>query len=130
MVFADEEDRVDQRAVLTVEFENGAHGTISVHSDAPCVREHIHVWDDEGAVYLEGRQWEERELEEIDTDSTTVIPYIDRSKQRNKAEAFIDCIETGEKPPATARDALAVTALTEAAYEAARSGEKIAVELD
>jgi predicted dehydrogenase len=130
MVFADEENRVDQRAVLTVEFENGAHGTISVHSDAPCVREHIHVWDDEGAVYLEGRQWEERELERIDADSTTVIPYIDREEQRDKAEAFIDCIETGEEPPATARDALAVTALTEAAYEAARSGEKVAVELD
>ncbi|WP_435181643.1 Gfo/Idh/MocA family protein [Halorussus sp. AFM4] len=130
MVFADDEGRVDQRAVLTVEFANGAHGTISVHSDAPCVREHIHVWDDEGAVYLEGRQWEERELERIDQDSTTVIPYIDRSKQRDKAEAFIDCIETGEEPPATARDALAVTALTEAAYEAARTGERVAVELD
>ena len=130
MVFADEENRVDQRAVLTVEFENGAHGTISVHSDAPCVREHIHVWDDEGAVYLEGRQWEERELERIDTDSTTVIPYIDREEQRDKAEAFIDCIETGEEPPATARDALAVTALTEAAYEAARSGEKVEVALE
>jgi predicted dehydrogenase len=130
MVFADDENRVDERAVLTVEFENGAHGTISVHSDAPCVREHIHVWDDEGAVYLEGRQWEERDLEEIDTDSTTVIPYIDPDKQKNKAEAFIDCIETGEKPPATARDALAVTALTEAAYEAARSGEKVEVNLE
>jgi predicted dehydrogenase len=130
MVFADDENRVDERAVLTVEFENGAHGTISVHSDAPCVREHIHVWDDEGAVYLEGRQWEERELEEIDSDSTTVIPYIDREQQRNKAEAFIDSIETGEEPPATARDALAVTALTEAAYESARSGETVAVELE
>ncbi|NHN61481.1 MULTISPECIES: Gfo/Idh/MocA family protein [Halorussus] len=130
MVFADDEGRVDQRAILTVEFANGAHGTISVHSDAPCVREHIHVWDDEGAVYLEGRQWEERELERIDEDSTTVVPYIDRSKQRDKAEAFVDCIETGEEPPATARDALAVTALTEAAYESARSGERVAVELD
>ncbi|MFC4451644.1 Gfo/Idh/MocA family protein [Halorussus aquaticus] len=130
MVFADEEGRVDQRAILTVEFADGAHGTISVHSDAPCVREHIHIWDREGAVYLEGRQWEERELEEIESDSTTVIPFIDRSKQRNKAEAFVNCVETGERPPATARDALAVTALTEAAYEAARSGERVAVELE
>jgi predicted dehydrogenase len=130
MVFADDEERVDQRAILTVEFENGAHGTISVHSDAPCVREHIHIWDEEGAVYLEGRQWEERELERVDADSTTVIPYIDRSKQRSKAEAFIDCIETGEEPPATARDALAVTALTEAAYESARSGERVSVDME
>lgn len=130
MVFADDEGRVDERAILTVEFKSGAHGTISVHSDAPCVREHIHVWDDEGAVYLEGRQWEERELERVEEDSTTVIPYIDRSQQRTKAEAFLDCIETGEEPPATARDALAVTALTEAAYESARTGERVSVDVE
>ena len=130
MVFADDEGRVDERAILTVEFESGAHGTISVHSDAPCVREHIHVWDDDGAVYLEGRQWEERQMKEIDSESTTVIPYIDRSTQRNKAEVFVDCVERGEEPPATARDALAVTALTEAAYESARSGERVAVDVD
>ena len=130
MVFADDEGLVDQRAILTVEFKNGAHGTISVHSDAPCVREHVHVWDREGAVYLEGRQWEPREISRIDADSTTVIPYVDREQQRDKAETFIDCIETGEEPPATARDALAVTALTEAAYESARRGERVSVELD
>ncbi|WP_132058640.1 Gfo/Idh/MocA family protein [Halorussus amylolyticus] len=130
MVFADDEGRVDQRAILTVEFKNGAHGTIAVHSDAPCVREHIHIWDREGAVYLEGRQWEERQISRIDADSTTVVPYIDREQQRDKAEAFVDCIETGERPPATARDALAVTALTEAAYESARSGERVVVELE
>lgn len=130
MVFADDERQVDQRAILTIRFENGAHGTIAVHSDAPCVREHIHIWDEEGAVYLEGRQWENREIRRVDADSTTVIPFIDRDQQRNKAEAFLDCIETGEEPPATARDALAVTALTEAAYESARTGERVAVELE
>jgi predicted dehydrogenase len=130
MVFADEERRVDQRALLTVEFENGAHGTISVHSTAPCVREHVHVWDEEGAVYLEGRQWEERRISRIDADSTTVLPYVDREQQKDKAEAFLDCVETGAEPPATARDALAVTALTEAAYESARSGERVEVELN
>ncbi|MFC4552784.1 MULTISPECIES: Gfo/Idh/MocA family protein [Halorussus] len=130
MVFADEESRVDERAILTVEFENGADATISVHSDAPCVREHIHIWDEEGAVYLEGRQWEEREMSEIQADSTTVIPFIDRDDQRNKAETFVDCIERGEEPPATARDALAVTALTEAAYESARREERVPVGLD
>ena len=130
MVFADEESRVDERAILTVEFENGAHATISVHSDAPCVREHIHIWNDEGATYLEGRQWEEREIKEIDDESTTIIPYVDRSTAQNKAEVFVDCIERGEQPPATARDALAVTALTEAAYESARKEETVPVELE
>ncbi|WP_134671507.1 Gfo/Idh/MocA family protein [Halorussus marinus] len=130
MVFADEASRIDERAILTVEFHNGAHGTIAVHSDAPCVREHVHVWDEEGAVYLEGRQWEPREISRVESDSTTVLPYVDRDQRRDKAEAFVDCVETGETPPATARDALAVTALTEAAYESARRGERVAVELE
>ena len=130
MVFADDARRVDERAILTIAFENGAHGTIAVHSDAPCVREHIHVWDDRGAVYLDGRQWEERDLERVEPDSTTVVPYVDREQRRTKAEAFIDSIETSERPPATARDALAVTALTEAAYESARIGERVSVDID
>jgi len=94
------------------------------------VREHVHVWDEQGAVYLEGRQWEPREMSRVETDSTTVVPYIDRDHQKDKAEAFIDCIETGAEPPATARDALVVTALTEAAYESARSGERVEMDLD
>ncbi|WP_435157703.1 Gfo/Idh/MocA family protein [Haladaptatus sp. DFWS20] len=130
MKFADEENRVDERAQLTVEFENGSSASISVYSDAPCVREHIHVWDDEGALYLEGRQWEPRQLTEIEEDSTTVIPYMDNRRHESKAGVFIDCIESGKEPPATARDAFAVTALTEAAYESARTGERISIDLD
>ncbi|WP_423746069.1 Gfo/Idh/MocA family oxidoreductase (plasmid) [Haladaptatus sp. SPP-AMP-3] len=130
MEFADEDDRVDERAQLTVAFENGASASISVFSDAPCVREHIHVWDDEGAVYLEGRQWEPRQLTEIREDSTTVSPYIDQQRSEDKAAVFIDCIESGKTPPATARDAFAVTALTEAAYESARNGERVTGSLD
>ncbi|WP_254663013.1 Gfo/Idh/MocA family protein, partial [Haladaptatus sp. W1] len=99
MKFADEDDRVDERAQLTVAFENGASASISVFSDAPCVREHIHVWDDEGAVYLEGRQWEPRQLTEIREDSTTVSPYIDQQRSEDKAAVFIDCIESGKTPP-------------------------------
>ncbi|WP_266080434.1 Gfo/Idh/MocA family protein [Haladaptatus caseinilyticus] len=130
MKFADEEDRVDERAQLTVEFEGGSSASIAVYSDAPCVREHIHIWDEEGALYLEGRQWEPRQLTEIEEDSTTVVPYMDNKRHDSKAGAFIDCIETGEEPPATARDAFAVTALTEAAYESARTGERVSIDLD
>lgn len=130
MTFADDENRVDECAQLTVEFENGASASISVFSDAPCVREHIHIWDDDGAVYLEGRQWEPRQLTEIRADSTDIVPYIDHKLSDEKAAVFIDCIESGATPPATARDAYAVTALTEAAYESARSGERVSIDLD
>jgi len=130
MAFADPERRVDRRAILTVGFENGATGTIAVHSEAPCVREHIHVWDEAGAVYLDGSQWAPRDLSTVEADSATVVPFVDRETVRNKAEAFLDCVATGERPPATARDALAVTALTEAAYESARTGARVAVDLD
>ncbi|WP_227356844.1 Gfo/Idh/MocA family protein [Haladaptatus salinisoli] len=130
MKFADDARRVDKRAQLTVEFEEGSSASISVYSDAPCVREHVHVWDDEGALYLEGRQWEPRQLTEIEEDSTTVVPFLDNQRHDSKAAAFIDAIESGEEPPATARDAFAVTALTEAAYESARSGERVSIDLD
>jgi predicted dehydrogenase len=124
------ENRVDERAQLTVGFENDASASISVFSDAPSVREHIHIWDDEGAIYLEGRQWEPRQLTEVQADGTTVAPYIDQHRSQDKAAVFIDCIESGKTPPATARDAYAVTALTEAAYESARSGERVDISLD
>ncbi|GAA0235436.1 Gfo/Idh/MocA family protein [Haladaptatus pallidirubidus] len=130
MKFADEENRVDERAQLVVEFEGGASASIAVYSDAPCVREHIHIWDDDGALYLEGRQWEPRQLTEIEADSTTVVPFMDNRRHESKAGSFIDCIESGKEPPATARDAFAVTALTEAAYESARTGERISIDLD
>lgn len=130
MKFADDARRVDERAQLTVEFEEGSSASISVYSDAPCVREHIHIWDDDGALYLEGREWEPRQLTEIEEDSTTVVPFLDNQHHESKAAAFIDSIESGEEPPATARDAFAVTALTEAAYESTRSGEQVLIDLD
>jgi predicted dehydrogenase len=132
MEFVDDDRRVDGRADLTIRFENGATASVAANGDAPCVREHIHVWDDEGAVYLSGREWEPREYAEIDVESTTHTPYINRREQRNKAEAFVDAVREGSEPPATARDGLRVTAVTEAAYESARtgSGEWVPVGLD
>ena len=127
MEFHDEDRRVDRRAHLDVRFENGATGTFSFNGDAAAVREHIHVWDDDGAVYLEGRQWGPRTVREIDADAGEYEPYIDVRTERTRADAFLESVRTGSEPPATARDALRVTALTEAAYEAARTGDRIAV---
>ncbi|WP_323191654.1 Gfo/Idh/MocA family oxidoreductase [Halostella sp. PRR32] len=122
MTFADDDRRVDTRATLEIAFEEGATATVSVNGDAPCTREHVHVWDDEGAVYLDGRQWETRQLRTVDAENTEHKPYIDRESLTTRAAAFVEAVRTGDDPPATARDALRVTAVTEAAYESAREG--------
>ena len=129
MEFADADQQVDVRTAMTIEFEEGSTANISLWAEAPSVREHIHVWDDEGGVFLEGRQWEKRTLELIDEDATTTIPYFNRKNQPTKAEAFIEAIHEGTEPPATARDALVVTAVSEAAYESARRDEPVSVDL-
>lgn len=128
MDFHDDEKRVDRRAHLDVEFANGATGTFSFHGDAPSVREHVHLWDDEGAVYLEGTQWGSRKIFEIDSDAGERVPYIDPRNEQSRAEAFLESLEEGTDPPATVRDALRVTALTEAAYDAARTGDRVAID--
>ena len=127
MDFVDEDSRIDRRAHLDVRFDGGTTGTFSFNGDVAAVREHVHVWDDDGALYLEGRGWGSRRVFEIDENGNEFLPYIDRSRERNRAEAFVESVRTGAEPPATARDALAVTALTEAAYESATTDEWVAV---
>lgn len=128
MDFHDDAERVDRRAHLDIRFENGATGTVSCHGDAPSVREHIHLWDGEGAVYLEGTQWGPREVLEIDSDAGEYVPYIDPRRERTRADAFLESVTEGVEPPATVQDALRVTALTEAAYESARTDERVVVD--
>lgn len=126
MVFDDDERRVDKHAVLTIQFENGAVATVSVSGDTRQRREYIHVTDREGGAYIENQI----ELYEFDADGTEQRVELDFGSRQNKAEAFIEALETGRDPPATARDALAVTALTEAAYESARTGDRVDVPVD
>jgi predicted dehydrogenase len=129
MVFDDDAGRVDKQAVLNVEFAEGAVASIAVSGDTPRTREHLHVWGPDGAVYVEGEDWDPRDLSLIDDDGTVTYPSLDDYDHESKAAAFAECVRGDREPPATARDALAVTALTEAAYESARSGERVAVDL-
>jgi predicted dehydrogenase len=123
------EEGVDERADLYVEFEGGATAHVSVYGDAPAVRETHHVWDADGAAFVEGRGWGGRSLTTIDPDGTEHTPLLDRNSERNKAEAFLQCAETGGDPPATPTDAIRVTAVIEAAYESVRAGERVEVSL-
>lgn len=121
MDFVDDEDRVDGRAHVTIRFEEGATATVTCSGETPCMREHIHMWDEQGAVYLDSKDWEANTLEEIDAESASHRPRLDRDSLPNKAGAFVSAVRNGSEPPATALDGLRVTAVTEAAYESARA---------
>lgn len=130
MAFADDADRVDRHATLNVTFENGAVASVAVSGDVPRTREHLHVWGDRGACYVEGVEWDDREVTFVDGETGDERrPRLDRSGAREKTAVFAELVrEGGGDPPATARDAYAVTALTEAAYEAARTGETVEID--
>jgi predicted dehydrogenase len=79
-------------------------------------------------VYIEGEDWTPRETELIDPDGPREYPVSDHDTARSKAQAFVDSILNGTEPPATAADAYTVTAVVEAAYESARTGDRVAVD--
>jgi len=122
MNFIDDERRVDGSGSVTVRFTTGATATFSYSGETPCMREHIRMWDRQGAVTLDTHDWEPSEYVEIDVDNGEYRPRIRASRRRTKADAFIEAIRTGEESAATALDGLRVTAVTEAAYESARNG--------
>jgi len=128
MKFEDDAERVDTQASLSVTFENGCVASIGISGDTLCVREHIHIWSESGCAYVDGRDWSERRFHSIDPDGTEHSPKLPQFIEQNKVEAFLTSVRNRTTPVATARDAFTVTALTEAAYEAARTGERVAVE--
>lgn len=125
MAFADDARRVDKHASLSVTFANGAVGTIAVSADTRQRREHVHVYDETGAVYVSRPD----AYAVIDADGNERRPDLDEADHPTKAEAFVHAVRTDTEPPATAFDAVAVTALTEAAYRSARTGERVEIEI-
>jgi predicted dehydrogenase len=85
---------------------------------------------DDGGVYVEGENWEPRETEVIEPGGSRSYPGSDHDVERTKAQAFVDSIRTGEEPPATAADAYEVTAVIEAAYQSADTGERVPIDVD
>ncbi|WP_224450359.1 Gfo/Idh/MocA family protein [Haloprofundus salilacus] len=121
--FHDEDQLFDKQSSIIVEFENGAVANIADTGVVPRTREHIHIWDDEGAVYFEGREWDERTSYTIDTDGTEHVPYP--KGRGSKAGAFVESIVNETEPPSTARDAFWATVVTMAAYESGRRNERL-----
>jgi predicted dehydrogenase len=127
MVFEDADQRVDKQAVLNVVFEAGTVGSITVSGDAPAMREHVHVWGDDGGTYVDVADWTDRTVTAIEPDGSEST-LATGGDAPTKVAAFVDAIRSGDPPPATAEDAFRVTAVTEAAYESARTGQRVGIE--
>lgn len=130
MTFYDEGREIDQEATLSIRFENGTLASMSDTATAPTARERIRIWDDDGALALTSRDWGRPSLTAIDADGTETECAVDRGEGIGKVEAFVEAIESGTEPPATVEDVVRVTALLDAAYESARTGERVAVDLE
>jgi predicted dehydrogenase len=128
MVF--EAERIDTQAVLTVRFDGGAVVSIAVSGDSPDVYERIAVRGDGGRCVIEGDGWSHREVSIMDAAGAEQVAVDAELSSYDKVDAFVRAVRTGEDPPATARTALYATALTEAAYESARTGEHVRVDVD
>ena len=125
--FHDEDQIFDKQSSIIVEFENGAVANVSDTGMVARTREHVHVWDEEGAVYLEGREWDERYARTIDAEGTEHEPYNGYERWLAKGRAFLEAIETGEAPPATVADGLRAMVITEAAYRSGRRNERLSL---
>lgn len=128
MAFADDDERLDAQAALTVRFDRGAVASFGVSGDAPDVHERIGVRGD-GRATIEGEGWTDRELRLTGPDGSSETVTGELSTY-DKVDAFLRAVRAGEDPPATARDALRATAIKEAAYESARTGRRVEVDLD
>jgi len=129
MQFHDAAERVDVQAALTVEFANGAVASIAVSGDAARHREHVHAWGESGGLYIDRAEWGRPDLQFVDRDGDSLARHVTEYDHRSKPAAFVDVIREGADPPATARDALTVTAVTEAAYESARTGKTVEIDI-
>ncbi|WP_436924199.1 Gfo/Idh/MocA family protein [Halosimplex amylolyticum] len=125
--FHDEDQIFDKQSSTIIEFEEGAMANVSDTGVVARTREHVHIWDEEGAVYLEGREWDDRTGTTIDADGTEHDPYNGYDRRLSKGRAFLDAVETGEEPPATALDGLKAVVVTMAAYESGRRNERLSL---
>lgn len=129
-----EMEDIDIRANVTVEFEEGASAHLSFYADAPRVTERLQAWDDDGGIRIEGREWGDRSVTVVDGDGSETDPYRAARDSaydgpRSKLDGFVDAINGDAPVPSTTRDAVRATAVAEAAYESATSGEPVAVAL-
>lgn len=129
--YDDDAELVDKQAMFAVTFEDGTIANITVSGDAPRVYEQIKFYG-ERELTIEGTGWGNREFTIIDSDSIDQTPEMEvplTDPNSEKINRFLHSIRNNETPPATARDGLRTVAVTEAAYEAARTGKRVDIQL-
>jgi predicted dehydrogenase len=131
MDFLDDAEQIDVRGSIDVRFENGVLATLGLDGESPHVRERVAVHGDQTRTVTKGRGWGNRELTIVEDSGDERKIHIDGltdPDRGRKAGAFVDAIRDDRDPPADARDGLRVAAVTEAAYDSARAGERVSVE--
>ncbi len=115
--------RVDINSALTIEFEGGAQGNVSVVGNAPSWHEDITIWCEKGAFYMRNGK-----LEVSDATGKRHVPTADElPKGSNPDDNFIAVVRGEEEIGCPASFGLRVIEWTEAAWNSAATGETVRV---
>ena len=116
--------RVDINSALTIEFEGGAQGNVSVVGNAPSFYEDITIWCEKGAFYMRNGKLE---VSDAAGKRSTPAPE-DMPKGDNPDDNFIDAVLGKADVGCPAIWGLRVIEWTEAAWNSAATGEIVKVD--
>ena len=115
--------RVDINSALTIEFDGGAQGSVSVVGNGPGWYEDITIWCEKGAFYMRNGK-----LEVSDAVGKRYVPSeSDLPAGSNPDDNFIAAILGKESIGCPALWGLRVIEWTEAAWNSAATGETVRV---
>lgn len=123
---------VEDSVALAIGWSDGAVGTISGSaSTRGTPPNRFELWGDAGTLVLEPAPaiHTERVVDGVEPGAWTPLASEDERDVRCEfVERFAHAVAAGEQPDVSAADGLAVQAFVDAAYAAAASGERVAVE--
>ncbi|HID07231.1 MAG TPA: Gfo/Idh/MocA family oxidoreductase [Armatimonadetes bacterium] len=114
---------VDVLNAISVKFNEGALGTISVLGEAPRFREELVIWGDKGAIY----SLPEGILEDMFDGDSRMVPQEELPPASNPDRNFVDAVRGRDVVQSPPECGLRVVQLTEAAYKSAQTRQPIAV---
>lgn len=107
---------VDINSALSMEFTNGAQGTVSIVGDAPCWHEDFTIWGTKGVIFYRNGK-----LVHCSESGETIEP-VDLPEGGNVDQGFCDVIMGRDMNWVPAECGLRVIELTEAAWISAKNG--------
>jgi predicted dehydrogenase len=116
--------KVDILSGLAIRFKGGAIGSLAVVGDAPAWWEEVTFYGEKGALYIR----DNRLLLQTGYPKTKTTDVTDRGKYRGDADRnFVGAIRGTAEPQTPPIWGLRVIQVTEAAWESARTGERVKV---